>query len=177
MTCREALNLLPLFFDGELDARQMRAVALHSTRCASCEAELRQFERVQELVCERVNAAVEEVDFEQFWAGVERRLGCRRPPWWAQVRARWTAGEHTLALRWPALAAVAALAALALFLFTRAPQPAFQTAAPQVAAVDNAASIDSLDTDLDSVAVLNDPETRTTVLWVSDDLPVVGDRP
>ena len=30
MTCREASNLLPLFFDGELDARQMRVIALQS---------------------------------------------------------------------------------------------------------------------------------------------------
>jgi anti-sigma factor RsiW len=177
MTCREAANLLPVFFDGELDARQMRMVALHSTRCPGCEAELRRYERVQQLICERLNAAADEVDFEQFWAGIERRLRCVRPPWRTRLRARWSEGEYGWILRWPALAAAAAVAAFALFLLMRAPQPAFESAAPQVAAVDNAASIDSLDSDLDSVAVLNDPETRTTVLWVSDDSPVVGDRP
>ena len=38
MTCREVEKLLDLFLDGELEARAMRAVALHVTRCAACEA-------------------------------------------------------------------------------------------------------------------------------------------
>ena len=50
MNCRETRPLLPLFFDGELEARQMRAVALHSTRCIDCEGELRQLERLQDVV-------------------------------------------------------------------------------------------------------------------------------
>ena len=177
MTCREAANLLPLFFDGELDPRQMRAVALHSTRCDSCEAELRRFERVQEMVAEQITAAVEEVDFVQFWSGIERRLGSMRQPWWPRLRAWWDEHDDAWLVRWPAVAAIAAAAVLAFFFFARAPQPAFESAAPPVAAVDNAASIDSLDSDRDSVTVLNDPETRTTVLWVNDDSPLAGEQP
>ena len=36
MNCRDTRPLLPLFFDGQLDPRQMRGVALHSTRCLEC---------------------------------------------------------------------------------------------------------------------------------------------
>jgi hypothetical protein len=54
-------------------------------------------------------------------------------------------------------------------------QPGAQPGPPQVAVADNATTIDSLDTDVDAVAVLSDPETRTMVLWVNDaqngDLP------
>jgi len=169
MTCREASNLLPLFFDGELDPRQMRSVALHGTRCQPCEAELRRMERLQELVSETVSAGVDEIDLSNFWTAVERRLGATRPSWWQRMRARWQEGELRWAVRIPAFAAAAAVAVLAFFLFTRTQQPSAEPGAPQIAALDHSASIDSLDTDLDAVAVLDDPETSTTALWVSDD--------
>jgi anti-sigma factor RsiW len=177
MTCRETLNLLPLFFDGELDAHQMRAVALHSTRCGSCEDELRRMERVQELVSAEVNAAVDEVDFGTLWRGIDQRLSTVRVSSWTRLRAWWSEGDHPWAIRVPALAAAAAAAVLGFLLLTRAPQPSTQPDASQVASVDNTASIESLDSDVDAVTVLNDPETRTTVLWVSDDTPGGGDTP
>ena len=177
MTCREALNLLPLFFDGELDAHQMRAVALHSTRCTGCEDELRRMERVQELVSTQVSAVVDTVDFGALWSGIDRQLSSVRPSWWTRARTWWNEGDHGWVIRVPALAAAAAVAVLGFLLWTRAPQPTTRPEASQVASVDNAASIESLESDVDAVTVLNDPETRTTVLWVSDDTPSGGDTP
>lgn len=176
MTCREATNLVPLFLDGELDSRQMRAVALHGTRCPSCETELRELERLQELVSENISARVDEVDFSEFWTGVERRLGTIQVSWWRRWSASWSDGDRGWTMRWPVFAAAAAaIAVLAFFFLVRAPQLTTQPDAARLAAVDNAATIDSLDADADSVAVLSDPETRTTVLWVSEDGPVSGD--
>ncbi|MFQ5664984.1 MAG: anti-sigma factor family protein [Candidatus Binatia bacterium] len=177
MTCRDALNLLPLFFDGELDAHQMRAVALHSTRCDHCEIELRHLERVQELVSAQIHAAVEEVDCTALWPAIDRRLGTIRVSWGTRLRAWWSAQEHAWFIQAPALAAVAALAVLALLVFARAPHSTTHPEASRVAAVDDAALINSLDADVDSVAVLNDPETHTTVLWVSDDSSMGGVAP
>lgn len=177
VTCREASNLLPLFLDGELDADKMRSVALHSTRCGTCEGELREMERVQGLINRTISAAVDEIDLGEFWPAIERQLGSVRVPWWSRLRIWWEEGERASILGLPALAAAAAVAVLTLWLFARAPQPTTQPDAPQVAAVDNAASIDSLETDVDSVAVMSDPETRTTVLWVSDDAPTGEEEP
>ncbi len=174
MTCRETSNLLPLFLDGELDPRQMRAVALHSSRCVHCESELRQLERLQELVSTTVASAVDEIDLSEFLAGVEARLGPGRCSWRNRARAWWEEREFNWTTV-PVLVSVGAIAALALILWTRAPQPTTRPDASQVA--DNTTSIDSLDTDLDSVAVLNDPETSTTVLWVSDDAAANGVTP
>lgn len=177
MTCRDASNLLPLFFDGELDANQMRAVALHSTRCESCEDELRRLEQVQEMISTQVNATVDEVDFGALWRGIDERLGTVRMSWWTRARAWWDEGEHGWMIKMPAFAAAAAVAVLGFWLWTRTPQSTSQPDVAQVASVDNAASIDSLESDVDAVTVVNDPETRTTVLWVSDDPPGGGDTP
>jgi anti-sigma factor RsiW len=175
MTCREASKLLPLFFDGELDARQMRAVALHDTRCPDCEPELRRMERLQELVSETINARVDETDFSNFWPAIEAQLGTVRLSWWGRVRAWWSESEHGWAVRVPVFAAACAIAALALLLLLRAQPRTPRPDAQQVA--DNSAHIDELDTDADEVTILSDPETRTTVLWVSDNTPVPGDVP
>ncbi len=172
MTCREASQLLHLFFDGELEPRQMRAVAMHSTRCANCERELRRLERLQELVSTTIDNVVDEIDCSEFPAGVAARLGPVHRPWWKRARSWWEDQELAWPQLVPAFAAAAAVAILALFLFTHGSQPLnSQPDASQVATIDNTTSIDSLDTDVDSVAVLNDPETSTTVVWVSDDAP------
>ncbi|MBI4519114.1 MAG: zf-HC2 domain-containing protein [Deltaproteobacteria bacterium] len=168
MTCREVSGLLPLFFDGELDARQMRAVALHSSRCAACEDEVRQLERVQEAVALTIRARVEELDFSLVWPAVAARLRVHRPAWGERLRAYWDNLDLRSWLRVPALAAAAASAAIAITLWSGQPSEESQVAeAPPV--VDNSAIIDSLDSSAEAVAVLSEPETNTTVLWINDD--------
>lgn len=169
MTCREALNLVPLLLDGELESRQMRALVIHSTRCTPCETELRQLEHLQEIVSESVNARVDELDFTNFWSRIEPRLGARDLTWWQRLRAWWDAGERRWMVQVPAFAAAAVIVVLAIVFFTRAPQATTDPMASQVATADNTATIEQLDTDADSVAVVNDPETRTTALWLVDD--------
>ena len=80
MNCREAYPLLPLFVDGELDARQMRSVALHSTRCPTCEEELRRVERLQDLVTSHINSLAEDIDVSQIWPGIAPRIATTSPP-------------------------------------------------------------------------------------------------
>ncbi len=170
MTCRDVTNLLPLFFDGELDSRQMRALALHSSRCTSCEGELSQMEGLQELLRTTINKRVDEVDLSHLWSSIEVKLPARRISatqrllrWWEESAPRWNLGV-------PAFAAAAMLAALAFFFLTQTQQPGATPAAPQIViAESNEASIDSLETEADSVALMSDPETSTTLLWVSDD--------
>jgi anti-sigma factor RsiW len=176
MTCREAISLVPLLLDGELEARQMRALVMHSTRCTSCETELRELERLQQVVSETVLARVDELDLSTFWPRIEQRLGTRELSPWQRLRVWWDDGGRRWAVRVPAFAVAAAVAALALAFLLRGQPATITPAAPQVAAVDNAATIDSLDTDSESIAVLSDPETRTTLLWVNDDV-VLGDAP
>jgi anti-sigma factor RsiW len=118
MTCREAEKLLDLFLDGELEARAMRNVALHVTRCASCESALQRQERLQDAIGETYAEALAEVDFSTFWPGVASRLSDVRRPWpWHRhtlmARVRELLGRPAVGLM--AAAIVAALGGLWLF--------------------------------------------------------------
>src|ERR1043165_7705648 len=81
MTCREAEKLLDLFLDGELEARAMRAVALHVTRCEPCEALLRGLERLQDVVADTISEAVADVDFTRFWPSIAGRAETVQRSW------------------------------------------------------------------------------------------------
>jgi anti-sigma factor RsiW len=163
MTCREVDKLLDLFLDGELEARTMRAVALHVTRCPTqCEAALQRLERVEDLVAETFNDAVAEIDFSGFWPAVSERAGAiqarhHAPALLRQMRAL---GARPLVV---ATAAAALIAAAVLWRVNVAPplQP--------VARANNQVRIDSLVTEAKSVALLSEPGANTTVIWVVDE--------
>lgn len=170
-TCRETRPLLPLFFDGELEARQMRAVALHSTRCPDCEHDLRELEHLQDALAAHVGALVDGIDLNQVWAAVEPRLRGSAPSlaerwrtWWEEHGAGWR-------LRGPAFGGLLAAAALALVIL----QPgdggpaAPVVARPAADKIDNSAKVDSMQSSVDSVALVTDAETNTTLLWIMDD--------
>jgi anti-sigma factor RsiW len=166
MNCRETRPLLPLFFDGELEARQMRSVALHSTRCPECEQELRHFERVQDVVAAHISAMVDDVDLGQIWSGIAPRLESRTPSLARRLRAWWDEREFGWAVRGPAFAGAAAALLLALVVWQRSETPP----APEIASrVDNSAVLDSVQSNVDSLALVTDEETNTTLLWIMDD--------
>lgn len=171
-TCREARPLLPLFFDGELEARQMRAVALHSTRCPECECELRELEHLQESISLHINAQVDTVDLGQVWAGVAPRLAGRAPSWGERWASWWDESRAGWRVRGPAFAGLAAAALLALVVVQRGGEmvPAVkQVATARGPKIDNSAKLDSMQSSVDSVALVTEPETNTTMLWIMDD--------
>lgn len=173
-SCREARPLLPLFFDGELEARQMRAVALHSTRCPECEQELRSLEHLQEALVAHVDALVVGVDLSRVWSGIEPRLSGRAESFGARLRGWLEEHRSGWGLRGPAFAGFAAAALLTLVIV----QPGGETGiapagsvakAKQVEKIDNSVKLDSMQSSVDSVALVTDAETNTTLLWIMDD--------
>jgi anti-sigma factor RsiW len=166
VNCRETLPLLSLFVDGELDSRQMREVALHSTRCAACEQELRGIERVQDMVVECVNSAVDDMGVVDIWPSIAARIETVRQPWTARMRDWWESGETRWLLRAPLYAAAAA--ALALLAVRWLPDAGAKQQTARVS-VDNSVIFDSVGSDAPSLALLNEPETNTMVLWVTDE--------
>lgn len=165
MTCRETVPLLPLFVDGELDARQMRQVALHSTRCPACERQLRDMETVQDLVAGYVSQSVEELGVVEIWSLIAPRVDSVRRPWLTRVRAWWESGEAYW-VRVPLYAGLAAV--LALLAARWLPIGGVSEEQPRVV-VDNSVILDSVRSDAPSLALLNEPQTNTMVLWVTDE--------
>ncbi len=153
MTCRDVENVADLFVDGELEARAMRAVAMHVTRCAACEALVQRLERLQDAIVETFADVVADVDFSRFWPRVAARAGELRRPW---APGFWPSGGVTLG-RWLAASIVVALVLGGLAMFERG-TPA--------ARPNNQVRIDSLVADADSVALLSEPGSNTTVIWV-----------
>jgi hypothetical protein len=166
MNCRESRPLLPLFLDGELDARQMREVALHSTRCGECEQDLRGMERLQELISSRVQAEIAQVDLSRVWAGVAPRLVSVRRPWYESVRERW----EEIGPRWQTLvpvSAAAAVAGLLAMLLWQGQQTGTQPTQWASASDDNSAIFETVQSGGDPFTVIQEPETKTTVLWIN----------
>ena len=180
MSCLEISPLVPRFFDGELDGRQMRTVALHVTRCTTCEEELRGLERIQDLVADEIAGDVDGVDFVSLWQAVSDEIGDVHVPWHRRLRAWWDELEAPVfAPAWPAFAAAAAV----FVTFALWPGAGTQPTADLSATVAHVDSADSLFSevvdDIDNSAVFEsivgsvdrlmiEPETQTAVLWVSD---------
>ena len=162
MTCREVENVADLFIDGELEARVMRAVAMHITRCPLCEALIQRLERLQDVISETFNDAVASVDFSRFWSAVSARAGDVRPSW-----LRWSA-ELLTPGRAFAAAAVIALVVSGVALYRGTAE------APSAVRANNQVRIDSLVAESDSVALLSEPRSNTTVIWV---MPVAETGP
>ena len=167
MTCRETQPLLSPFFDGELDPAQMRSVALHSARCTACEEELNRLERLREELFGRTSTLIEGIDLNAIWVGVEARIGEVPVPWLPRLR-QWLTDVLTPSLRVPVLAGAAAVVALLVWVVPLRPG---SNRPVEVAAMDNSAIVNSLDSHVGSVALLNEPETNTSVLWVNEDSP------
>ncbi len=169
MKCRDVDSLLPLFFDGELDARRMRDVALHTARCVECESELRELETIQAHFQSGVEATLAEVDLDSLWPAVERRLSRQPPSLWQRLRAQWEGLaplELPVALPAGALAAVAAFGAWLMFAQV---EPSGAPELDRIAATDYANSLERLDTVFESVALVSDPNTQTMLLWIGDE--------
>jgi hypothetical protein len=69
-----------------------------------------------------------------------------------------------------------AIGAAVLFLRVSSPPVPSTGGTTLVAGLEPPALIDSLEADVGSVAVMDDWQNHTTVLWVSDELPVGGDE-
>jgi anti-sigma factor RsiW len=169
-TCREVQSLLPLFFDSELDARQMRAVALHSATCPECESELRSLETVQEAVVRAVAERVDEIDLSALWPTVEKQLGPAHPSFGTRLRLWWEERPPRWVLHGSLAGAAAVGFAIALLVLRTDPATSpQQIASPAVATpayAENAVTVDSIDSDR-NVALLKEPDAL--VLWLDED--------
>jgi hypothetical protein len=185
--CPEITPLVPRFFDGELDGPLMRKIALHITRCADCERELRVLEKVQGLVIDHVAVATRGVDLDSVWSAVSARIDETPRSWRQRLESWWDDLEIWSPLTvWPAAAAAAAVF-LAVNLWSASPgtPPSEVVRDDRVEITERIAQVRSDNlfleamNDIDNSAVFEnivggvdtlmvEPKTQTAVIWIDD---------
>ncbi len=185
MKCPDIAPLVPRFFDGELDGSHMRTVALHITRCADCEDDLRMLEKVQYLVAAQAAADLEGIDTDQIWDAVSAQIEVHPQPWTRRLRTWWEESEFMSPVAaWPAIAAAAAVL-LGVNLWSSSSvgpvgphlvRPFLPEIAEEIAIVskgllsdrnlDNSAVFESIVGGVDGLVI--EPNSGTAVLWIDD---------
>ncbi|HWP60639.1 MAG TPA: zf-HC2 domain-containing protein [Candidatus Acidoferrales bacterium] len=152
-------ELLSACLDGEVEAPTAKRVQGHLERCPSCRAELARLERLDDVLKSALQARASEASWQTIWPKVATRIGERA--WWPR-RLRDYLGLDALRLRpaWLVSAAVAlgvALLGVATYLTD------FRTR-------NNFAFVESIDGHGANIALFREAETRTTVIWLFEDV-------
>ncbi|GBD26154.1 hypothetical protein HRbin30_01484 [bacterium HR30] len=176
LSCSDAQPMLALFADGELDPSLMQAVATHGAQCPRCDGELQRLERLQAVLREHVEGKLASVEATDLWLRIVPRLPDRavRVPWWRRWYSVLSEGGWQPQVLWPAMALLAVATMATVLLWRSEPHVAPTSPSTIVAGLEPPALIDSLEADVGSVAVMDDWQHHTTVLWVSDELPETG---
>jgi anti-sigma factor RsiW len=164
MTCGDVERLLDAFIDRELPAPMLLEVARHASACPPCDATVRQFATLGDLIGRTLAGDAAALDLAPVWPAVARRIE-------RTTRWRWWAERLRTVPAWGV--AAAALAASALFWLEASSPPARR--AVRVAATrlrPDQAVIDRLAGK--HVTVRSEPKAGMTMIWV--DYPVEPGR-
>jgi len=176
IACAQAQRFISLLHDDELDSPLRRDIQDHVVTCTGCSRALAFLERRQELLRLTIDEQIEDIEFSDFWAGVESKLLNQPSTWQWQVRRQlwWEALRPFWSWRAPiwGVATAVLLLGVALLLWQRLSTPAPFLVAhdpdPTLMTNNDQAQIESLAAS-DTVSVWNEPTHDSTVIWVSDD--------
>lgn len=178
--CLDREPLLIRLLDGDLSEVEEHEVRSHAAACGDCSETLRQWSGLGSRLMETVEARVASLDFASFWDGVEGRLApvVAPVPWWVALRERWQERLAISPALWPSVAMMAVAALIAVYAVVTGIAPAGPSQPRLVAVADPPAFLDSIESSYDSLAILDDVDNDTLILWVAGgDGPVFGDEP
>ena len=157
-TCSEIRESIGAWLDGELSGPRADAVRSHLDTCLVCGEERRELEMLNTVTTSVFESEDFRLDAERFWHGLRQRIAAERP-WHAEL-AEW-AGWF---LRRPSFAWVvpAAIVLLIGALYFESILPGWGVGAQR----NNFAAVESIDAYGRNVALLREPESRTTVIWL-----------
>lgn len=155
--CENIRESIGGWLDGELSAAESESVRAHLASCTDCGEAQRRLEKMHLALKAALTSETPQIDFMSFWRGVERRINEKRA--WYEDLLDWSRGLFTA----PRVAwAVPAVIGLLLVLLS--------TDVWRLGGSRNSfASVESIDAYGRSVALLRQPETRTTVIWLYQD--------
>lgn len=153
--CELVRASLGVWLDGELSESDAEVIRLHCERCAACNEERRQLEKLHTSLQSFWLSNAPKIAFEPFWHGVRERINEKRS--WNEAVLEWA--RSTLAgprLVWAVAAVIMGLlGVLSLNSF-------WQQGLQQ----NNFATVESIDAHGRNVALLREDETKTTVIWL-----------
>ena len=154
-TIREAVGP---WLDGELADAEAETTRLHVEACAVCGEERRQLERLRSTLHTVLQTDASKLEFRPFWQGVQQRIA-QKNGWYDEI-GDWIRGIFTAPrLAWvvPAVIVIV-LAGLSIDSFIPGAKIGTQR--------DNFATVESIDAYGRNVALLQEGETNTTVIWL-----------
>lgn len=160
MNCDAVERLLGAWWDGELGNDEAEAVRKHLELCPSCRSARARLERLDSSIRGALWEKADEIRFEPFWAGIERRIEAKKP--WGSRLADW--GDLLPGMRrlgWAVSLAV--LLAIGFFSFSDLYRGWF------FGSNGVRTRIESIDAHGFNVAVFREARTRTTVIWLFQD--------
>ena len=134
-SCSHPERLIPLLYDGELDAARRHEVAFQISDCPECTRRMQVLEHSQEILCRTLDEEVSAIDFSHFWTAIEPRLE-ETPPsplpqwssWFRLWRMQW---QPVFSWNIPVWATAAALLIFATVIVTQPPTLTDQSPEPE----------------------------------------------
>ncbi len=173
ITCREIEGVLPLFFDGELDVQQTRAVALHIGRCRTCEGELDKLGKLQEAISSAVRERTSQTLTGSIWEDVKKRLPPPRRTLAERIGDWWDGLSPRALYPVPVVAAAVVGFLVAVALLRHPERRGVETAAASAAAAASAphespVRVEEIESS-SAIALLRDADILA--LWIDEENP------
>ncbi len=160
--CEAIESSLGAWLDGELDHSEAERVRIHVQECPSCLGEKERLERLQASLKGVLEGGASELAFEPFWDGVRQRI-LERKPWHARLWDWARPAFYPKRLAWAIpLVIVFFLGIFSLEQFF----PGWRWGSNR----GNVAAVDSIDGHGFNVAVFRESKTKTTVIWLFENL-------
>jgi anti-sigma factor RsiW len=153
--CENIRESIGSWLDGELSAAESESVRAHLASCIDCGETQRRLEKMHQALKAALTSQASQIEFMSFWREVERRINEKRA-WYVDL-LDWSRGLFTAPrVAWTVPAVIGLLLVLMSTDIWRGSRNSF-------------ASVESIDAYGRSVALLRQPETRTTVIWLYQD--------
>lgn len=156
--CQQVSAALSAWLDHEVPASDAAEIQAHVEQCFACSAERARLQRLETTLKTALERRSSAVTFDAIWREVEQRIQ-QRPPWYERL---WDRLGFDFAPNRPAwVISAAAVLLLGVFSVVRY--------FPEWRA-NNFAFVESIDAHGSNVALFREAETRTTVIWLFEDL-------
>ena len=156
--CEQTSRALSAWLDHELRAADAAEIATHVNQCPACHAEMARLQRLESVLESALRRELSTASFDRVWTGVERRIQ-ERVPWHQRVWDRLGLDVVSARPAW-VLSGVVVLLLGALSVARYFPEWRSN----------NFAFVESIDAHGSNIALFREAETRTTVIWLFEDL-------